>query len=151
MVDSVSYLPTELTGAALQMGQYYKLHHIKPSSAYSPDVLCSQKYSFPTVSKRELMLVCSLHSCLHCLFMGYTPQTQRARAPLQKPSIKPHAGTLGPVQCNPGVFGGDSGKDPASPTWAWLPLQTMPNVDYLSLSSSGYGFLLTQGQRQGIK
>lgn len=49
MVDSVSYLPTELTGAVLQMGQYYKLRHIKPSSAYSPDVLCSQKYSFLTV------------------------------------------------------------------------------------------------------
>lgn len=78
MVDSVSYLPTELTGAALQMGQYYKLHHIKPSSAYSPDVLCSQKYSFPTVSKRELVLACSPCSfCLHCLFMGYTPSSRQ--------------------------------------------------------------------------
>ncbi|RMC00298.1 hypothetical protein DUI87_22905 [Hirundo rustica rustica] len=52
----------KLTGAALQMGQYYKLHHIKPSSAYSPDVLCSQKYSFPTLvtsdtmQKRKLIL-----------------------------------------------------------------------------------------------
>lgn len=70
MVDSVSYLPTELTGAALQMGQYYKLHHIKPSSAYSPDVLCSQKYSFPTVSKREPVLVCSLRSLFASLVNG---------------------------------------------------------------------------------
>lgn len=75
MVDSVSYLPTELTGAALQMGQYYQLHHIKPSSAYSPDVLCSQKYSLPTVSTRELVLVCSPCSfCSHRLFRGYSPQ-----------------------------------------------------------------------------
>lgn len=106
MVDSVSYLPTELTGAALQMGQYYKLHHIKPSSAYSPDVLCSQKYSFPTVSKRELVLVCSLCSfCLHRLFMGYTPQSQTAQSPLQKTLIKPDAGMLGPGRCNAGVWG----------------------------------------------
>lgn len=72
MVDSVSYLPTELTGAALQMGQYYKLHHIKPSSAYSPDVLCSQKYSFPTVSKRGAGagMQSSLLVCIACRWVA---------------------------------------------------------------------------------
>lgn len=150
MVDSVSYLPTELTGAALQMGQYYKLHHIKPSSAYSPDVLCSQKYSFPTVSKRELVLVCSLCSfCLHLLFMGYTPQPQTAQSPLQKPPIKPRARHWA-VQCW-GMWGswqkGSSKFRTGSATFA----------DYayceegLLLSSSRYGILLTQGQTEGVK
>lgn len=74
MVDSVSYLPTELSGAALQMGQHYKLHHIKPSSAYSPDVLCSQKYSSPPASRRELVLVCGLFLLFAALAMGCTPQ-----------------------------------------------------------------------------
>lgn len=36
MVDSVSYLPTELNGAALQMGQYYKLSYIKAQFSLQP-------------------------------------------------------------------------------------------------------------------
>jgi len=128
MVDSVSYLPTELTGAALQMGQYYKLHRIKPGSAYSPDVLCSQKYSFPTVSKRELVLVCSLHSCLLRLLTGYTPQPHTAQPPLQKPPIKPDARTLGPGRCNAGMWGGHGRHDPASAPRAQPSLQTTPHV-----------------------
>lgn len=86
MVDSVSYLPTELTGAALQMGQYYKLHHIKPSSTYSPDVLCSQKYSFPIVEYKGPSAGYRVLTpvCLHLLFMGYIPQPQTTQPPLQK-------------------------------------------------------------------
>jgi len=95
MVDSVSYLPTEPAGAALQMGQHYKLHHIKPSSAYSPDVLCSQKYSSPAAGRGELVLVCGRlllpwASCLSWAGWEVGRQTQ---------ALLPNAQRALPFQC----------------------------------------------------
>ena len=100
MVDSVSYLPTELTGAALQMEQYYKLHHIKSSSAYNPDVLCSQKYSFPTVSKGSWCwyAVSAPSVCIACLWVTHPGPGQHSHlSKSHRSSLMPELWALGSV------------------------------------------------------